>query len=399
VTTYSRAEAAPRAGVEPDYLDRLIELGIIGADDRLTRGDVRRAQMAQTLESAGMSLEGLAQGIRSGLISLDFMDSPTYERFATLADETFKQLSERTGLPLDLLMLIREATGGAVPSPDDRIREDELAVVPLIRTELAMGFRPVSIARRLRVLGDSLRRVAETESDAWRSDLMEPMLANGASAGELTDVSVSEGSLELDRATDDSVLAVWHAQQAHAWTANIIGGFERALTAAGLMTSVSRPPAICFLDITGYTRMTHERGDQAAASLAEKLGRLVNQATLERGGRPVKWLGDGVMVYFRNPGAGVVAALDMVDGVASAGLPPAHVGIHAGSVLFQEGDYFGETVNIASRIAEYARPGEVVVSQAVVDESTDAGAVFSGIGPVELKGISGVVQLHSAHRL
>jgi adenylate cyclase len=399
VKHYSRAEAAVRAGVDQAYVDRLIELGIIGSAHGLTRGDVRRVQMAQTLETAGMSLEGLAKGIESGLISLDFMDAPTYDRFANLADETFQQLSDRTGLPLDLLLLIREATGGAVPRPNDRVREDELAVVPLIEMELKMGFRPVSIARRLRVLGDSLRRVADTESDAWRSDLMEPMLAEGASAEDLTAVSVSEGSVELDRATDQALLAVWHAQQTHSWTSNIIGGFEQALTAAGLMTKLSRPPAICFLDITGYTRLTHERGDEAAASLAEGLGRLVNQATLERGGRPVKWLGDGVMVYFRNPGAGVVAALDMVDGVASAGLPPAHVGLHAGSVLFQEGDYFGETVNIASRIAEYARPGEVVVSQAVVDESTDAGAAFTEIGPVELKGISGVVQLHSAHRL
>jgi class 3 adenylate cyclase len=47
------------------------------------------------------------------------------------------------------------------------------------------------------------------------------------------------------------------------------------------------------------------------------------------------------MFYFREPGPGVLAALEMVDGAASVGLPPAHVGLHAGPVLFQEGDYFG----------------------------------------------------------
>jgi adenylate cyclase len=104
------------------------------------------------------------------------------------------------------------------------------------------------------------------------------------------------------------------------------------------------------------------------------------------------------MVYFRDPGSGVLAALDMAEGVASAGLPPAHVGLHAGPVLFQEGDYFGQTVNLASRIAEYARPGEVLVTQEVVDLSPDVGAVFTEIGPVELKGISSVVRLHAAHR-
>jgi class 3 adenylate cyclase len=182
------------------------------------------------------------------------------------------------------------------------------------------------------------------------------------------------------------------------WTTDIIAIFEKALTDAGLLTPLRRPPAICFLDITGYTRLTHERGDEAAADLAEGHGSLVHRTAIVRGGRPVKWLGDGVMIYFSDPASGVVAALDMVDGVMSAGLPPAHVGLHAGPVLSQEGDYFGQTVNLASRIAEYARPGEVLVTQEVVEASSDVGASFTEIGPVELKGISGVVHLHAAHR-
>jgi adenylate cyclase len=83
----------------------------------------------------------------------------------------------------------------------------------------------------------------------------------------------------------------------------------------------------------------------------------------------------------------------MVDGLAAAGLPPAHVGLHAGPVLFQEGDYFGQTVNLTSRIADYARPGEVLVSQAVADASTDTGIAFDPVGQVELKGVAGTVHL------
>jgi adenylate cyclase len=84
--------------------------------------------------------------------------------------------------------------------------------------------------------------------------------------------------------------------------------------------------------------------------------------------------------------------------VGRHGLPPAHVGIHAGPVVFQDGDYFGRTVNLAARIAEYARPGEVLVSQEVVD-AADAGPVsFTEVGPVELKGVSGTLRLHAAHR-
>jgi adenylate cyclase len=104
------------------------------------------------------------------------------------------------------------------------------------------------------------------------------------------------------------------------------------------------------------------------------------------------------MFYFRDPGGAVAAALEMVEGVKNEGLPPAHVGVHSGPVLFQEGDYFGRTVNIASRIAGYARPGEVLVSQDVIEASNAAGVTFTEIGHVDLKGISGPVQLHSARR-
>jgi class 3 adenylate cyclase len=397
---FTRAEAAHRAGLDAAYLDRLIGLGLIvpGADDQLTKFDVRKARMMRTLDDAGIPPDRVAEGLRASQLSLAFLESPVYERFATFGDETFRTLSQRTGLPLDLLMLIREAAGGAVPDPDDRIREDEALVVPFIEVELAMGYSPRSVERSLRVLGDSLRRAAETESDAWRTDIMAPYLSRPGGITALTSLASDDPTLQQDDATDRALLALWHAQQAQAWTGNIISGFESVLTDAGLLPAVSRPPAICFLDITGYTRLTYERGDEVAAALAADLNRLVTRSAMEHAGRPVKWLGDGVMVHFRDPGQGVVAALQMVDGVAGVGLPPAHVGLHAGPVLFQEGDYFGRTVNMASRIAEYARPGEVLVTQEVVDESGEEGVEFHAIGPVELKGIGGSVQLHAAQR-
>ncbi len=87
----------------------------------------------------------------------------------------------------------------------------------------------------------------------------------------------------------------------------------------------------------------------------------------------------------------------MTDAIPATGLPPAHVGIHAGPVVFQEGDYFGRTVNVAARIAAYARPGEVLVSQEVVDAAAALdGVAFTSIGPADLKGVSGVMQLYAA---
>ena len=149
MTTYARDEAARRCGCDRDYLDRLIELGVLvpDAEDRLSIGDLRRAQIARTLELAGISPADLAAGISQGVITLSFMDAPVFERFATFGDETFQQVSDRTGVALDLLLAIREATGAAMPDPGDLMRESEFPMIGHIQTQLAIGFRPVSIGR------------------------------------------------------------------------------------------------------------------------------------------------------------------------------------------------------------------------------------------------------------
>jgi adenylate cyclase len=198
--------------------------------------------------------------------------------------------------------------------------------------------------------------------------------------------------------TEQALLAIYHGQQEHAWTQETVEMVERTLDGAGLHSRLDRPPAMCFLDITGYTRLTEERGDEAAADLAARLAGLVRRSSQEHGGTAVKWLGDGVMFYFREPGDAVLAAVEMVEVVGRHGLPPAHVGIHAGPVVFQEGDYFGRTVNLAARIAEYARPGEVLVSQDVVDAGHGEPVAFTEIGPVELKGVAGTLRLYVARR-
>jgi adenylate cyclase len=399
VTDYSIAEAARRAGADEAFVKRLITLGVIQArtNQRLTAADVRRVQLNRTLENAGIPLDGVAAMMQRGELSMDFLETPTYERFSTLSDVTFAALAQRTGIPLDLLMVIREATGSAVPQPTDFLREDELQIVPFLELQLKLGFRPSAIERLLRVTGDSLRRIALQEADWWFSEVMGPRLAQGMSMSAAAN-STEPINEELTARAEEAMLATWHANQSYAWTNNIISGLEQTLAQAGLYTKLERPPAMCFLDITGYTRLTQERGDAAAAEMAGQLSRLVQRTSVRYAGKAVKWLGDGVMFYFTDPGPGVVAALDMLEGVADAGLPPAHVGLHAGPVLFQEGDYFGQTVNVASRIAEYARPGEVLVSQAVVDACREADATFTAIGPVELKGVTGAIELLAAHR-
>jgi adenylate cyclase len=400
VDEHSRQEVARKAGVDPEYIDRLAELGILKPDsgDAFSPGDVRRARFVQSFERAGVPLEAVAAAVRNGALSLSYLDATAFDRFAGMSGTTFRELSERTSVPLDLLKVIRQALGSAEPRSEDHLREDELSVVPVIELQLSSGFRPVVIERWLRAYGDGLRRIAETETDWWRSEVEHPLLEGGMTESEMLETQADLGS-RMTPLMEQALVAIYRGQQEYAWSKSAVEDVESALEKLGLYRPVRRPPAMAFLDISGYTRLTEERGDEAAADLAARLATLVRRASQEHGGQPVKWLGDGVMFHFPDPGPGVVAALDMVEGAAAHALPPARVGIHAGPVVFQEGDYFGRTVNIASRIAEYARPGEVLVSQEVVDAIDGAPVTFTQIGLVELKGVSGSLRLLTARRV
>lgn len=396
---YPRDVAAARAGVSDEFMARLEATGTIQRSEAagFSDADVRRAQVFHALERAGLPIEGVAQLVTSGVLSLEFIESAGQYVFVPLSDRTFGELSDSTGIPVELLMVMREAVGGMPPGPDDRVGETELTILPLLEFQHSLGFRSHAMEQALRVYGESLRRMAETEGEWFRNEIVQPMLERGLTEDDVGRFA-AEVSPQLSMVSDQAVMAIFHGQQRHAWSVNIVAGIAMALERAGLYSVEQSFPAMCFLDITGYTRLTHEQGDLAAAGLAERLRRIVERVAMEHDGRAVKWLGDGVMFYFPDPGSGVAAALEMVVAVEGAGLPQAHVGLDAGPVVFQEGDYYGRTVNVAARIGDFARPGEVLVSQAVIDLSVGSEVEFVEVGPVDLKGVSGSMVLHLARQ-
>jgi class 3 adenylate cyclase len=400
----SAADVSERAGVDAGLVRDLIEAGLISGDGGgFTAGDVRRVLLLHGLLDGGLPIEAIAQAVHGRVLSLDFADEDAYRRFASLSDETFEAASARTRIPIEWLAVMREVTGWGGFDPGARLREDELDILPWLATQARLGFRRVAVERMLRALGDTLRRLAEAEAEWFRTEIAEPYVA----AGRVDEITLVDPQNHFSEKGERALLAVFRAQQAQTWVGNMVAGIGRTLALAGIHEPVEREPAICFLDITGYTRLTQERGDLAASELAEELAKVVKRTSGEHGGRPVKWLGDGVMFHFRDAAPAVLAALEMVEAIPAAGLPPAHVGVHTGPVVIREGDYYGQTVNMAARIADYARPGEVLVSEATVVATGVGGPVveggpgelpiaFSRIGSVELKGVSGTSVLYSA---
>jgi adenylate cyclase len=153
-------------------------------------------------------------------------------------------------------------------------------------------------------------------------------------------------------------------------------------------------PAIAFIDLSGYTRLAEEAGDDEAAAQAARFTEMVEAAASETGGRLVKVLGDGVMMHFANSDAAIRAAISVLSRVQAHGLPAARAGINAGPMVRRDGDYFGSVVNLAARAADYARAHEILVTQEVMDAWSGGDSIyFRAIGAVSLKNVSRRVEL------
>jgi adenylate cyclase len=132
-----------------------------------------------------------------------------------------------------------------------------------------------------------------------------------------------------------------------------------------------RELAILFTDLEGYSTWALEAGDTLAVELLRRVNAAAEPAIAAHGGRVVKSLGDGLMATFLDAESAVVAAVEARDAVAQVRVgghaPRQRAGVHVGRPRRIGGDYLGIDVNVAARVAEAAKAGEVLVSDAVCE--------------------------------
>jgi adenylate cyclase len=130
--------------------------------------------------------------------------------------------------------------------------------------------------------------------------------------------------------------------------------------------------AILFTDLVGFSSWALEAGDAAAVRLLREVGGAIEPPVAERQGKVVKRLGDGLMAAFWGAPDAVAAAFEANERIASIEIdgyrPRLRTGIHLGRPRKLGGDYFGVDVNIAARLAEAAKPGEILVSDRALEK-------------------------------
>ena len=108
-------------------------------------------------------------------------------------------------------------------------------------------------------LGGQSGAGAETEADWWKTEVEQRLLQEGMTEAQMLEAQADLGS-RMAPSSEQALLAIYHGQQEHAWRRTFVEVVEGALERAGLYSRLHRPSAICFLDITGYTQLTEERG-------------------------------------------------------------------------------------------------------------------------------------------
>ena len=143
------------------------------------------------------------------------------------------------------------------------------------------------------------------------------------------------------------------------------------------MTGTRRLAAIMAIDVVAYSRLMGEDETGTALSVREHR-EAARPIVAGLGGRIVKTMGDGLLAEFQSVIDAVRCAVEVQEAMAerTAGIPvdsriAFRVGINLGDIIIEDGDIFGDGVNVAARLEALADPGSICVSRAVRDQVRD----------------------------
>jgi adenylate cyclase len=383
----SLEELAYEAETTPERIRELIAIGAFGAaaDGTFNRGDVLRARSVFAFEAEGFSLEQMAVAIRERAIALHSVHL-FYPDPSPRTGRTYGELTQKLGSRGAILGSVMSAMGLTAPGPDAPTRGDEEALLGA----LIEGWSTVDeeyTLRAARIFGDTARRAAEAWVSLFAEAISGPVESKYTTLDEIIPRLLRPAAILSPLG---SKLLAWLLDRHLERTMNDlnIGRIERRLEQRGLIPSRPvNPPAVAFVDVSGYTRLTVDRGDEYGARTSLRLGELSDAACRRHGGRVVKLLGDGVLLLFDSPCVAIDAVVDLTRAMVKAGLPAAHAGIHSGPVVERDGDIYGTTVNVASRIANQAPAGSIFVSDPVVHACPGAAERFESLGDVQISGL------------
>lgn len=377
-STISLSEAARRSGVSAATLKRWARERVLPVEDGWTPTLAAQARVIARMRDRGHSLRDIRAAVREGRLAFGFLEDllPASDRVHTRA-----AAAAAVGLEEELI----ERLMGLLGTPmalTDRLTDEDLEALERIAEVLRNGFPLVALLQLVRVYAQSLRRIAEAEVRLFHLFVHEPLIRDGVPAVEMAEQMEGMASELIPSVAP--LMSYIHERYLRFYSEqDVVGHMETDL-------SISRrhPDRVsmvfCFVDLTGFTRYTEEEGDEEALDLVERFVETV-EATLPAEATIVKTIGDEVMIVSPDP----VMLTEWAVGFLTlfSERPRPRTGMHFGSAVYRDGDYFGGDVNLAHRVAARSLAGEVLVTSSVVDEIGSSEYLdLSPIGQVALKG-------------
>ncbi len=382
---------------------------LLSASFRLIRYDHRgfgssdRAPVLETLEDRTHDLEAVVEALELETVAILGWQygSPSAIRFAARHPDLVSHLILLNGGARSADFVQSNRTSDAMR----QLMHDEWEAYAAL-----MGLRTWGWNR-----AETARRWAALTSEAASAEAMEGHLAiieEFDLSNELSDIRAKtlvaqqggtvsqEGTALVARAIPDVAVVAWDRRHWQPWwdqeTAD--AGFKLVsdflLDGERPSESAGRPALqiVLFTDVEASTPLTQRLGDEGAQELLRAHNTTVRGALEEHGGREVKHTGDGIMASFPSAVSAVTAALQIQRGLAG-GEVRVRVGLNAGEPIAEDDDLFGLSVIKAARIADRAEPGQVLVSNVVMELCEGKTFEFASLGAVSLKGFDDAVEL------
>jgi adenylate cyclase len=353
-------------------------------------GEARAARLAllERLESEGVPLEELRNAVAAGrlaLLPVEHAIAGDGVRYSA------HEIAERSGLDVELLRRFRAALGVPTADPDERTAtEADLEAALRTKAILDAGFPAEELLRNARTIGMGMGRIAEANRELVVRNMTRP------------------GDTERDVAdrlalAAEQLLPLVGDTLTYAFQANLLEQVKRDVIAAADLESGALGGAVvrtvCFADLVEFTRLGEEIAPEELGLVAGRLEEMAT-AVAEPPVRLVKTIGDAVMLVAPEARELTEAALALIAAAEAEGeeFPWLRAGLATGPTLPQAGDYYGRSVNLASRITGVARPGSVVVDSSTREAAGEDGFAYSFAGERRLKGIDARVKLFRVRR-
>jgi len=290
-----------------------------------------------------------------------------------------EDLAKFSGIDTEPLLDFWRALGFPVPRPGEQLFTDsDVEMLSTIVGLIADGSVEPETARQFaRVIGSSLERIAAAQIDVWLRTAEDDTLS------QVPNVDATARSLEVAALIPHILELVWRRR--------LMAEARRRLT---LVESDEASGDVCvgFADLVGFTSQTQQLATSSLAEVVRRFESIAYDVIPTFGGRVVKMIGDEVMFVNDDVENGCRTALELARRYREdEELSDVRVGLARGPVLDLDGDVYGATVNLASRIVSVAYPGSVVISQDVHDVvQEDETFTFTSLRTHYLKGIGRV---------